>query len=221
MSILRMKPLPGTEWLLPFGALLTLLGYFGPWVNHKAAALVVTGLDLAEYVKFLVPIQLGEIQLWRESFYLPLIAVSLSLTLSAFRRELDYGWPVAVVMLLGAGIAALNMLPPAWSPGLLLTPEFRLQTAAIGFCLAAALTSPMLSLLPARLVYGVVVLIGLITLILPMRNFLRILPTIQGLYNQSFWPGWGLFIMEVGLLFLIAGSWFNMQAARLKQGEQS
>lgn len=213
MVILRKKPLSSTKWLLPFGALLTLLGYFGPWVDHKAAALVVTGLDLAEYVKFLVPIKLGEIQLWREGFYLPLLAVSLTLTLSAFRREFSFGWPVAVIMLLGAGVAALNMLPPAWSPGLLITPEFRLQTAAIGLCLAAALISPILGLLPARFTFVLVALLSVAALIIPIRNFLRVFPTIQGLYNNSFWPGWGPWVMALGLLLLLGSAWMYIRIA--------
>ena len=45
------------------------------------------GLDLGELAKFLYPVQLGDIRLWREAFYLPLVAVSAILSLNAFRRD--------------------------------------------------------------------------------------------------------------------------------------
>lgn len=195
--------------LVPFGALVALMGYFGPWVDHAAVALVVTGLDLAEYIKFLTPIQSGQIQLWREGFYLPLIAVSLALSLYAFRPDVRYGWPLGIAMLVGAGIAALNMLPPAWSPGLLITPEFRLQTLWIGVCLIVAMTSPLFGLLPARAVSAFLMILSVAAIYLPVRGFLQVFPTIQGLYNQSFWPGWGMWIMVSGFVVICVGCWSN------------
>ena len=75
------------RWLLPVSALLTLTGYFRPWITHQAAGLAVLGLDFGELVKFLYPVQQGDIRLWREGFYLPLVSVSVSLSLNAFRRD--------------------------------------------------------------------------------------------------------------------------------------
>ena len=158
---------PWHRWLLPAGALFTLTGYFRPWIDHKAAGLAVLGLDLGELVKFLYPVQQGEIRLWREGFYLPLVAVSISLSLNAFRRSSIaaasaggespgtevggdrplYSWPVRIAYLLVAIVAALNMLPPAWTPQQLLMPEFRLQVAAMLLCLALVAVSPLAALL--------------------------------------------------------------------------
>lgn len=45
-------------WLM-VGILLLLTGYFGPWIDHEVAGLVVTGLDLGEYVKFLPEVRSG------------------------------------------------------------------------------------------------------------------------------------------------------------------
>ena len=53
--------------LIPVGGVVTLVGYFGAWIQHPVAGLTVTGLDLAEYVKFLVPVRTGEITLWRDA----------------------------------------------------------------------------------------------------------------------------------------------------------
>ncbi|MBI3961078.1 MAG: hypothetical protein HY328_19875 [Chloroflexi bacterium] len=185
--------------LLPLFALLTLTGYFGPWIPHRAAGLVITGLDLGELVKFLYPVQQGDIRLWREGFYLPLVAVSVTLSLVAWRREMGYRLPVRLGLLLLAAVTALNLLPPAWTPGLLLTPEFRLQTGVMLGCLALALVAPLAALLPARPV-GVLIL-GLVVaaLYFPLAQFCWILPALADLYNHPLAPGWGPWVMGVGM----------------------
>ena len=94
-----------TRGLLPLGAFLALAGFFGPWVNHAAAGLVITGLDLPEYVKFLPAMLAGQLTLWREGFYLPLVAVSMALSLHAFDARLRYGW-FARSLLLGTALVA-------------------------------------------------------------------------------------------------------------------
>jgi hypothetical protein len=147
-------------------------------------------------------IRSGEIALWREGFYLPLLAVSLAFSLCAFRKEWEYGWPARFFLLALTVIAALNILPPAWTPALLLTPEFRLQTAGIALCLLAMLTSPFLALLPRRIISLLIALLALSAIWLPVQGFLRVLPDISQLYNRPLQPGWGLAIMSVGLLEL-------------------
>jgi hypothetical protein len=192
--------------LIPLAVLVTLAGYFGPWVPHRAAGLVVLGLDLGEYVKFLPAVRSGEIALWRPAFYLPLLAVSLALSLYAFRPELRYGWPVRALFLAGAMVAALNMLPPAWSPAVLRLPEFRTQVIWIGLCLAAALVSPLLAVLPRWAAAGATALLALPALLLPAVYFLRVLPPISSLYNYTVTPGWGPWVMGAGLILLAAAA---------------
>lgn len=205
------------RWLLPAGGLVTLVGYFGAWVQHPVSGLTVIGLDLAEYVKFLVPVRTGEIWLWREGFYAPLVAVSLAWSLHAFQPRLRYSWLVRVLLLLGAGAAALNLLPPAWSPPLLLTPEFRLQTVAMLLCLGAAGVSPFLGLIPQRISALATLLLVIPALWLPAHTFLRVLPTIADLYNQPLRPGWGMYVMIGGLMLLGAAAGFAM----LERGQSS
>jgi hypothetical protein len=186
------------------GALLTLAGYWGPWVNHDVAGLVVTGLDLGEYVKFLEPVRSGSMRVWREGFYLPLVAVSLSLSLTAFRWR---SWLVRILLLAVAVVAALNMLPPAWTPQLMLTAaEFRLQTVAIGICTAAALFCPFLALIPKRWAGGAMVLLVLLAIWFPVSGFLHVLPAISEIYNRPLWAGWGMYALIVGLLLLGTGA---------------
>lgn len=192
-------PISGLRWLLPSAAIVALLGYFGPWVHHRAAGLVIIGLDVGELVKFLYPVQQGDIALWREGFYLPLMAVSVALSLFAWRREMGYPLAMRLGMFAVATVAALNLLPPAWTPGLLLTPEFRLQTALMLGCLALALVGPLAALLPLRLVGVIGLGLTVAALYFPLAQFQWILPALADLYSQPLGPGWGYWVTGTGL----------------------
>lgn len=211
------------KWLLPLGILITLFGYFGPWVNHQVAGLVVMGLDLGEYVKFLPPVRSGQISVWREGFYLPLITASLVSSLYAFAHKTTvdssdehsnqaeqqsiYHWLMRPLFIIVAIVAALNMLPPAWAPWKLRLPEFRLQTMLIIFCLILMLLSPFLALIPKRVRAIIATILAILSIWFPVSGFWRVLPTISELYNQEIWPGWGMYTMVIGLLLLLIGAW--------------
>lgn len=216
-AVVTERPLPARRWtvlrwLLPATLIVALAGYFGPWVGHKVAGLVIMGLDLGEYVKFLTPVRAGQIAIWREGFYLPLVVVSLSASLFAFRRELRYPWVVRGLLLAVAVVAALNLLPPAWTPQRMLTPEFRQQAIALAVCLAAMSFSPLLALLPRRLVAVAVAAGAIFAAIMPARQFLAVLPTIAELYHQPLIPGWGLWLCAGGLLALAGVAlWFGWE----------
>jgi hypothetical protein len=214
LSTARVTPRLGGDallrGLLPLVMLLAFTGYVGPWVNHQTAGLVITGLDLGEYVKFLAPVRSGEVTLWREGFYLPLVAVSLAASLLAYRRELRYRWPVRALLLTLAVVAALNLLPPAWTPHRMLTPEFRQQALALALVLTAVAFSPFLALLPRRVTAVLVALVGLIAAVIPPRQFFAILPEISQLYNKPQTAGWGMLLCIVSLLALAGFSaWFG------------
>ncbi len=190
------------KWLLPIGALLALIGYFGPWIGNPVAGLVVTGLDMGEYVKFLPSTLNGSIQVWREGFYLPLVAVSLALSLQAFRTELHYGWAARALLIAVAIIASLNLLPPAWTPQRMLTQEFRLQLSAIVFLLAAVAFSPFLAMLPQKASGAAMTIMALAAGAVPVMGFLRVLPDISLVYNRPQSVGWGIYVMLLGLMIL-------------------
>jgi hypothetical protein len=192
------------KWLIILAGLITLIGYWGPWVNHAVAGLVITGVDLGEYVKFLPAIRGNELRLWREGYYLPLLTVSLSLSLAAFRFGGRDRWPYRIIALGGALIATLNLLPPAWTPARMITAEFQQQTSWLLICLASAAVSPFLALLPARLIVLINGLLTIAALWYPTRNFLRILPELAPLYGHSVQPSWGFYLTNIGLLLLCA-----------------
>lgn len=190
------------RWVLVGGAFLTLAGYFSPWVNHPVAGLVILGLDMGEYVKFLPPVRNGEVFIWREGFYLPLVAVSLSLSLYCFERQLDYPWWARGILLAVAGVTALNLLPPAWTPARLLTREFHMQTGALLICLVAIGFSPLWAVMPRLPTALIACPLCLAAFWFPVRDFLLVMPSIAELYNQPIRVSWGMMLMEGGLLLL-------------------
>lgn len=196
------------RWTLPLACLAILAGVFGPWVNHAAAGLVVTGLDLGEYVKFMPGVRRGEIWLWRPGFYAPLVAVSTTCLLAAYRRDLRYmGWQ-RVALLLLALVSALNLLPPAWTPARLLEPEFRWQTASLILLLGGVAFSPFLALLPWRAAATVITPLALAGVFFPVQGFFAVLPAISELMAQPVFPAWGLWLALAGAAALIGILWF-------------
>lgn len=198
----RVRRQMGSDRLRWWGVLLLaalgLVGYYGPWVPHKAAGLVVIGVDLAEYVKFLPEVASGQIALRREIFYLPLLAGSMTAVFMASRRDLPR---LARVLLALAGIPlALAMLPPAWSPPVLMQPEFRLQTGAILFCLVLVPGTLILRFIPDRLVLIIVALLSVAAGILPAWGFLLVHPAIESLYRRLLPLGWGFWLNTAGFL---------------------
>lgn len=197
------------SWWLPAGLLLALAGYFGPWVDHAAAGLVITGLDLGEYVKFLPVVRTGGVTLWRPGFYAPLAAIALAATLSAY-RPVFWPRPILRVIPIAVGlVAAFNLVPPAWTPARLLEPEFRIQTTALLLLLAATAVSPFLALIPHRITAGIVTVMAAAGLALPLHGFLAVRPAIAQLYAQPLGPAWGPWIMALGHLLIVAAMWFT------------
>jgi hypothetical protein len=191
----RRRPTPavGYRWLVIVVLLMiACAGYFGPWVADESAGLVITGVDLAEYVKFLPPVQSGQIQVQREAFYVPLVSASVSATLLAGRRGLPR-W-LRVLLALAAIPLALAMLPPAWSPGVLLQPEFRVQVFAILVCLAAVPAIVITRYIPDRIVLLVIALLALAAALWPAWSFRQVLPAIADVYAHPLRPGWGFWV---------------------------
>lgn len=195
------RQLTGRVWLPILAAgLVGLAGYFGPWVAHRANGLTVSGLDLGEYVKFIPQVLTGQIAVRREIFYLPLFAGSLTTSLIASRRTL----PTALRVLLGLAAIplALAMLPPAWSPVTLRLPEFRLQIAALLFCLLMVPAIVVTRFLPDRLVLVLIAALAVPAAILPSWGFLQVHTAVTELYRQPLRLGWGFWAGLIGFLFV-------------------
>ncbi|MCO6449817.1 MAG: hypothetical protein J5I90_03410 [Caldilineales bacterium] len=203
--------LPDRQVILPvvilaFGLLLLALGYWGRWLSHPVAALNILGVDLAEYVKFVVEVRSGQIPIVREVFFAPVLAFCAGLILLGTIRQPKLPWWLRTIVLALAVPAALSMLPPAWTPALLLrTPEFRDQVIYIGLILLAVALSPLLlRFVPDWLRgLGFALLAGFGYQALPAYRSL--LPALSSLYAKAVSPGPGYYFTAVGLAFLLIG----------------
>jgi hypothetical protein len=116
---------------------LALVGYWGPWLIHSTAPLILNGYDLSEWVTFLPPVRdgslfptltlplSGSIYLARLVFFIPLACVAglLGLTASRYRGHtapyLRAWWsdvlprsPLSWALLGLAGVCCFIVLPP-------------------------------------------------------------------------------------------------------------
>lgn len=193
--------------LLPLaGWMLATIGYFGPWITHRVAALTLSGADMGEFVKFLPSVVDGSLQVVRQVFYLPPVAVVVSIAVLSSLDELNYPWPMRVFMLLVAIPVSLQLLPPAWAPSTLLTAEFRLQTIALGVCWLLLAASWLLGRLPSWLVASLSAGLSLGALILSSWQLLVARPAINDLYRISPGIGWGAFLCLAGLALIATAS---------------
>jgi hypothetical protein len=191
---------------LPLGWLLAAAGYYGPWIAHKTAALTLTGSDMGEFVKFLPGVLDGSLRVVRLLFYLPPVAVALSVALLVGGRSVRYCWPLRVIALALSMVLSIQLLPPAWSPASLMTPEFRLQPIGVGICWLAVACSWLLGRLPVRvtglLSAGLTGMAG----VLCAQQFCSVKTAIGAVYDVPPPAGWGCMVCLAGLLAIVGAS---------------
>ena len=197
-------------WMLkrfvPLGIALVLVGYWGPWVNHKTAALVLSGLDMAEFVKFLPGVRAGTESMIRELFYLPPLAAALCLALIGSSRLWRYPLWARAIMVIVAIVLAIVVLPPY--PFILQSlgsDEFRRQFLMAAGCLAIIGASLLHRRLPRAILAGLLIVISLVGAIPPVWQFLSIRSALDRVYGQPIHIGWGLWLTVAGFL-VVAGS---------------
>ncbi len=187
------------------GLLLLALGYWGAWLAHPAAGLNILGIDLPEYVKFVPAVQSGQITLDRLTFFAPLLALALGLILVGTMRRPGLPAWLRVLIVLLAIPTALAMLPPAWTPPLLRTPEFRTQTVWIGIIVVLAALSPLLLRFLPDAVRGIVLVVLALAVFPALTAYLRLLPALASLYGTAVKPGASVYLVAAGAVFLGIG----------------
>jgi hypothetical protein len=194
-------PAPWAGALLLGCLLLGALAYWAPWVDHRAAALVLSGQDLGEFVKFIPEIRRGQMSFPRQLFYLPPLACALSLALLAANRHVP--WPhwlrprgVRALWLLLALLLLPGLLPPAWGhPRELFDGEFRLQGIALLLGGAAVLAHGLFRRIPLPVLALILVLLALAGLVPAQWAFWSLRPRIWDAYGTpTVHLGWGLWL---------------------------
>jgi hypothetical protein len=192
--------------LFPAAWLLAAAGYFGPWIAHKTAALTLSGIDMGEFVKFLPQAQSLGGPLLREAFYTPPVAVVAIIALVARHHRLGYSRLLHLAFVLFAVPVSLQLLPPAWSPASLTSPEFRLQLAALLACWGLLLASWLLPRLPSWLTGSVAIGLALGALSLSSWQLFLVRPSIGTVYGARAAIGWGYPVSAAGLALMVVAS---------------
>jgi hypothetical protein len=178
---------------------LVIVGFFGPWVAHKTAALTVTGYELSEFAKFFPPVQGGVVPVTRALFVTPLLAALISLAMVVQRLSrlllLRLVATALVVLLL------LFILPPYQS---FLEPAYRLQLILVAVGLLLVLLTPLTRELSERVRGGLFLLLALSASVSAFGQALMLRPLIVELHGAPVWPGWGCVVCAVGFLLLLS-----------------
>lgn len=199
-------------WLHLVGLVLAVVGFFGPWVPHKTAALTVTGPELAEFAKFFPQVQGGVVDVIRGLFLTPVTAAAILMGLAASQLAVR-----PIVRFAATGLAALLALVALPPYGFYLAPEYRVHLIlAIGGVMLVLLTL-LARRLPRRVWGFLVALLALVGAIPALWQFVLLRPLIVALYGNGFGLGWGLATCMAGfaLLLISATLSISMSGQRL------
>lgn len=205
--------------LLPLGWALAAIGYYGPWIDHTTAALTLCGGDLGEFVKFLPAVLDGTLEIVRQLFYLPPLAVVAGVAFLIASERLAYPWPLRLLALVLCLPLSLQLLPPAWSPASLVTAEFRLQALALGLCWLLLAASWLLGRLPTWFSGPLTAVLALAAGLFPIWQLLLVKPAIDAVYGTAPSLGWGFFLCLAGLVIMtLVGGMLVPQSRRSDVG---
>ena len=193
------------------GLILVIVGYFGPWVPHKTAALTVTGWELAEFAKFFPQVQGGTVSIARELFYLPFVTVCLLLALLAGRsatRPARWIVPLLLAALLVAALLPYSIVDAARQAlatrvPVTLDPQYTGQLVLVVAGVALTLLTPLAWRLPRRIQSILIALLALAGAILPLWQFALLHPLVVALYAVPIGLGWGLIGCAAGFVLLL------------------
>lgn len=187
------------------GLVLAIVGYFGPWVPHKTAALTLTGLELAEFVKDAFP------HIVRHLFYLPLIAAFILLALLASRsaaRLVRLAVPLFAAALLLAALLPFSVVDSVrraltTRTSLALDPRYTGQLAFVVGGTVLTLLSPLAHRIPRRTRGILVALLALAGIVPTLWQFTLLHPLVVAVYDEPIGLGWGLVTCVVGFALLL------------------
>jgi len=201
--------------ILLLGLVLVIMGYFGPWVPHKTAALTVTGFELAEFAKFFPQVQGGTISITRELLYLPFLVAFILSALLAGQSTVRATY--LIVPLFVAALLVVALLPYSIVDGVrqaLTThspftpdPQYTGQLALVVIGAVLTLLAPLARRLPRR-AWGILVsLLALAGVVPALWQFVLLRPLVVALYTGNgsgpLGLGWGLIACVVGFALLV------------------
>ncbi len=199
--------------LIP-GLVLMIIGHFGPWVDHKASTLTVTGFELAEFAKFFPQVQGGTVPITRELFYLPFVMAFILLGFLAGRstaRTVRVIVPLLTAVLLPGALLPYPVVNSvrqalATSAPFVLDPQYTGQLLLVITGTVLTLLAPLARWLPRRAWGVLVALLALAGAVPALWQFALLHPLVIALYDEPLRTGWGLSACVAGsVMILLSG----------------
>lgn len=192
--------------LLALGLLLAGIGGgFLPWIWRAPVAQQLTAPGLAEFIKFLPDVRLGQLQPERLYFLLPLFVAALALPLISANHKLILPLWLRWLLRLAVLPLALAGLSPVWTPAILMAPEFRLQTLLAGLAVGLAVIAPLLQKLPLTPLLLLLLAGSLPGLGLAWWQFSLVQSSIAVAYHEPISLGWGWWLTVAGVILSLIG----------------
>jgi hypothetical protein len=196
------------------GLALVFIGYFGPWLPHRTAALSVTGFELAEFAKFFPQVQGGVVAIYRSLFYTPLVVAFVLLGILASQstmRVVRLIVPLFAVVVLLAAILPYPVVDgvrhalSTRSP-LTLDPQYMGHLGLLLVGSVLSLLTPLAGQLPRRVRGVLVLLLAIAGGALAGWQVALLRPLVDALYGVRLGMGWGLVTCMVGFGLLLLSS---------------
>ncbi len=182
---------------------LALIGYFGPWIGHRAASLAWNAYDLFDLLRLLPDVASGAVTVNLQALRLPLVGLAVLLPLLAARAPLP--WRVAASVV--GAVLALATLPSypeilgAWSkPGWRVPFWWGIGGIVTAFSL---LFVSRLGLYRPWLGLSWTLLTGIPSIV----TFRRLVPALSVLHARPVAPGWGMWLCALGMSGIALGLW--------------
>ncbi|MHB0877825.1 MAG: hypothetical protein ACYC5O_17445 [Anaerolineae bacterium] len=191
--------------------LLAAVALWLPWVDHGAAALVLAGLDLPEFVRFMGEYRAGALPVQPIAFAAPMVALAVAGAAYAARERPSFWGRVVAV-----GLCLWLLTVPF--PPLEKQRELVLAVAAV-VAVHAGLSMVRVS---PRLLALLVALMTVVAALLPLWQFLVMLPALNRLYGRPVAFGAGVYlevlvaVAAVALLGVLGRALMRRPSARLR-----
>jgi hypothetical protein len=191
------------------GVALVVIGVWGAWVPHRTAALVLSGWDLVEYVKFLPGITAV-----REVFYVPVWCAGLAFAVLAVQSRASLLSRVVLIALaLGLVLAILPPYPHVFDG--YRSAEFRWRFALgvsggllIIILLAASNLLELSRTKEERTTGACLMLLAVVGAVPAVWGYFSVHGTIEAVYGAPLSWGWGMVVFLTGWFLVGAmGGW--------------
>lgn len=187
--------------LILLGVTLILVGYFSPWVPHRAAGLALTGFEIGEWIKFVPEVLSGSSPLRRVDFYWPPVVAAMGLALLAGKSRPWHwrDWSLVVIA------AILSLFPFPLLEEINDLNGINANIGRLGLVAMGEMTCLVIVTrqgLPARLRGAALLLAAGAGVILVSGAFSTAEPIIERLYDQAIDPGLGYNLTRCGMVLL-------------------